>query len=264
MNIIIILLVIVLILVLVYLNKIIRIENFEDSTKINPVVELAKEATKLEATKKENEFVKKDTEKLKTKINELERKITELDSAIKDKTSIKLNLENDIAKIDKQKALTAAVATIVKTSIDKTLQKEDELKKKEEDLRKKEAESKELAKIKDNQQLATILNKLDEVKKKTDDISKGLDKDKEFCDTTKEMPKAVFKTYAPNEKDLSYTWCMCNDDNKKTKDCDNYLSCKDNYDKNKDAKNLEGAQLEKYFSCISTFPDFPKYLTTGK
>lgn len=245
---------------MVYLNKI-NIENFEDVSKINPIVELAKETTKLEATKSENNLIKGDTEKLKTKINELERKITELDSTIKDKTDVKLKLENDIAEIDKKKALTAAVATVVRTSIDKTIQKEEELKKKEEDLNKKEVESKELIKIKDNQQLTTILNKLDEVKKKTDDISKGLDKDKEFCETTKEMPKAIFKTYGDDEKDLSYNWCMCNDDNKKSKDCTNYLSCKDNYNKNKDLKKLEGDELEKYFSCLSTFPEFPKYLT---
>lgn len=261
MNIIIFLLIIVLVLVLVYLNKI-NTENFQDVSTINPIIQLAKETTKLDATKKENEIIKLDTEKLKTKISELEKKIGDLNTTIKDKTDVKLKLENDIGEIEKQKALTAAVATVVQTSIDKTIQKEEELKKKEEDLSKKEVEAKELTKIKDNQQLTSILSKLDEVKKKTEDISKELDKDKEFCDTTKEMPKVVFKTYAANEKDLSFAWCMCNEDNKKTKECDNYLSCKDNYDRNKDTNNLQGADLEKYFSCISTYPDlFPTYLT---
>lgn len=241
-------------MVLVYLSK--TIENFEDVTKINPIIELAKTVTLLDSTKKENESVKLDTEKIRTKMSELEKQIDNLNSTIKDKTDVKLKLESDIAEIEKQKALTAAVATVVKTSIDKTIQKEEELKKKEEDLSKKEMDVKELTKIKDNLQLTSILNLLN-------GISKDLNKDKEFCDTTKEMPKIVaFKTYAANEKDLSYTWCMCNDDNKKTKDCSNYLSCKDNYDKNKDTKNLQGSDLEKYFSCINTYPDiFPKYLT---
>lgn len=261
MNIILILLIVVLLLILIYLNWII-VENFEDgTTKINPVIELAKEITKLDVTKKENESIKLDTAKLKSKINELERQITTLDSTIKEKTNVKLNLENEIAEIDKRKALTAAVASAVKTSIDKTIQKEEELKKKEQDLNKKEVEAKELTKIKDNQQLTSILQSLEEVKKKTDDINKELNKDKEFCDNTKEIPKPIFKTYNKNEKDLSYAWCMCNDENKKLKDCDNYLTCKDNYDKNKDIKKLDGGELEKYFNCLSIYPEFPKYLT---
>lgn len=254
MNIILILLIVVLLLILIYLNWI-TIEKFEDgTTKINPVIELAKEITKLDVTKKENESIKLDTAKLKSKINEFERQITNLDSTIKEKTNVKLNLENEIAEIDKRKALTAAVATIVKTSIDKTIQKEEELKKKEEDLNKKEDDAKELTKIKDNQQLTSILKSLEEVKKE-------LNKDKEFCDNTKEIPKPIFKTYGKNEKDLSYAWCMCNDENKKLKDCNNYLTCKDNYDKNKDIKKLDGNELEKYFNCLSIYPEFPKYLT---
>jgi len=260
MNIIIIFLIIVLLLVLIYLNK--TVENFEDVSKINPVVELAQTVTKLNATKKENEEIKLNTEKLKTKVTELEKQIKLLDSTINDKTAVKLKLENDIAEIEKQKAVTAAVATVVQTSIDKTIKKEEELKKKEEDISKKVSDTKELTKIKNNQQYTTILNTLNEVKTKTEDIIKELNKDKEFCNNTKEIPKVAFKTYGVNEKDLSYNWCMCNDTNKKTKECENYLSCKDNYDKNKDAKKLEGADLEKYFSCISTYPEiFPTYLT---
>lgn len=247
-------------MVLIYLNK--TVENFEDVTKINPIIELARTVTKLNATKQENEEVKLDTEKLKTKISELEQQVRSLDSTINNKTAVKLKLESDIAEIEKQKAVTAAVATVVQTSIDKTIQKEEELKQKEEDISKKVSDTKELTKIKDNQQYITILNILNEVKTKAEDIIKELNKDKEFCNNTKEMPNVIFKTYGANEKDLSYNWCMCNDTNKKTKECENYLSCKDNYDKNKDTKNLDSADLEKYFSCISTYPEiFPTYLT---
>jgi len=255
-----ILLIIILIIIIIIsqLIKIIKVEKFEDitQTKINPIIELAKETTKLEITKTENKQITDLTEKLKLVRNELESRIDELTRTINEKKQDKLNVEAEIDEINKKKINALAVFQVLKDKIDDTSMKELELAKKEKDLEDKEKEMIKISDIKENELSKTILSKLEEILKNINDS-----KIDEFCVNTKVMPKPIFKTYNEtiNDYDLTNKWCSCNDNNK-TDACVNYLTCKTNYDNNKDKNNLSGDELDVYFKCIDLYTDFPKYL----
>ena len=99
---IIIIIVIILAIITIVINNS-TIENFQDITTvaINPIVELAKETTKLEAVKNENKEIMTLTERLKLVRNELERRIDELNRTIEEKNQNKLKVENEIEEINK-------------------------------------------------------------------------------------------------------------------------------------------------------------------
>jgi len=252
---IIIIIVIILAIITIVINNS-TIENFQDITTVavNPIVELAKETTKLEAVKVENKEITTLTEKLKLVRNELERRIDELNRTIEEKNQNKLKVENEIDEINKQKTNALAVFQVLKNKIDDADVKQLELAKKEKDLENKEEEIKKIGEIKENQLTLTIFKKLEEISNK---LNKN---NKEFCNNTKEIPKIDFKTYDNIDDDLANNWCLCNDTNKKTEACVNYMTCKKNYDDNKDKSKLSGNELDVYFKCIDLYPNFPKYI----
>lgn len=253
------LLIIIVLLVLLSMNYYFNNnrEKFENinETKIHPVIEIAKETTKLEAVKKENKDITDITDKLVlVKVN-LEKKIAELNNTIEEKNKAKIKLEDDIAELDKQKIASLSVFDILKYKIDKTVEKDIQLKEKEQELNKKENDLGKVIDIKDKQNMTAILGKLNEISKNIEETNKESN-DNQFCLITKEMPKPIFKT----NNDMSYKWCMCNDINKKSESCINYFNCKLNYDTNKEKTNLSGNDLDVYFKCIDLYSDFPKYI----
>lgn len=253
---IIIIIVIILAIITIVINNS-TIENFQDITTvaINPIVELAKETTKLEAVKNENKEIMTLTERLKLVRNELERRIDELNRTIEEKNQNKLKVENEIEEINKQKINAMSVFQVLKNKIDDADIKQLELAKKEKELEEREKGIKKIGEIKENQLNLTIFKKLEEISNKLNNKN-----NQDFCKNTKEMPKVDFKTYDNLDDDLTNNWCLCNDDNKKTEACVNYLTCKKNYDDNKDKSNLSGNDLDVYFKCIDLYPNFPKYL----
>lgn len=251
-----IIIIIIIIIVLFYVFKLYTIENFED-TKINPVIQAAKEVSYLETLKKEKEDIQKTNDDLKREIKEMEDKLRDLKTETKNKENEKINLESKISDIKKEREINLTIAELVKQSIDKTLVKEQELKDYEDDLKKKKEETDALKKVKENEKLTEIADKLEEVKKKTEEAIKS---PKDFCSITKEFPKPIFKTYTENENDLTSDWCKCNE-NDKTQDCKDYKICKNNYDKYKNETSLGGEDLVLYFNCLKLYPEFPKYLT---
>lgn len=252
---IIIIIVIILAIITIVINNS-TIENFQDITTvaINPIVELAKETTKLEAVKNENKEIMSLTERLKLVRNELERRIDELNRTVEEKNQYKLQVENEIEEINNQKINAMNVFQVLKNKIDDADIKQLELAKKEKDLEEKEKEIKKIGDIKENQLNLTIFKKLEEISNK---LNKN---NQDFCKNTKEIPKVDFKIYDNIDDDLANTWCLCNDNNKKSEVCVNYLTCKKNYDDNKDKSNLSGNDLDIYFKCIDLYPNFPKYI----
>jgi len=236
---------IIIIIILFLTFKIYTIESFEN-TKIHPVIEIAKETSYLETLKKENKEIKKNSEELKAKIKEMQTKLDDLTVQNKIKENEKINIESKIADINKEREINLTIAELVKQSINKTLNKEEELKKYE-----KEIETKKNQEVveKENKKLSDILLKLEEIKKIND-----------FCSITKDFPQPIFKSYKDKEKDLSFEWCNC-DDNKTKKECIDYQTCKNNYDNYKDSTALDGENLVLYFNCLKLYPEFPRYLT---
>lgn len=250
---------IVLLFIILFITNYYKYEKFENinQSQINPIVELAKEVTRLEKVKKENEEITDLTEKLKLVKNDLEKKIDELKTTYEEKKQEKLKLDEEIKNIDKQKITSVAVFQVLKDKIDNINEKESQLGKKEEDINKKAIEFKQTKEQEHNKITSDILDKLNEIYKNLNEIKSN--KKEDFCLNTKEFPKPVFKTYANKDDDLSSKWCLCNDNNKKD-ECINYLGCKINYDTNKDKSELSGNDLDVYFKCIDTYSDFPKYL----
>lgn len=238
------------IIVLFQTFRIYSIESFEN-TEINPVIQIAKETSYIDNLKKEKKELEKINSDLKEKNNDMKDKLNKLNKEIENKTKDKLVLESKISDINKERDINLSIAELVKISIDKTLQKEQELIKEKEEIIKEKEEST------DNKQLTDIMNILEEVKKKTEEITK--EKTDDFCLITKEIPKIEFKTYKENEKNLVLEWCKCTD-NKNKESCTNYQSCKMNYDNFKDVKSLGGEDLMLYFNCLKIYPEFPKYL----
>lgn len=261
MNIIIILLILILFLLLLVINYYLNItyENFQ-GTNDTLIIQTAKEVTLLEKTKKENDKIKADTNKLKEKKDQLEKQIINLDQIIKNKEKEKTELENDISKINEQRNVTVAVASALSSKIDNTIQKEEELKRKEEELKKKTEETSKIANIMDKQTNDKILSLLELLKKETSEIKNTIIEDEKFCKETKEIPKPIFKSYSKDEKDLTYNWCMCNDINKNSIPCKNYLECKANYDNNLTKDKLTGNDLSSYLNCLELYKEFPKYM----
>jgi len=233
-----------------------NIEQFQDITtvSINPIVALAKETTKLEAVKLENKEIMTLTERLKLVKNELERRIDELNRTIEEKNLNKLKVENEIEEINKQKINALSVFQVLKNKVDDTDIKQLELAKKEKELEERENGIKKIGDIKDNQLNLTIFKKLEEISNK---LNKN---NKDFCNNTKIMPDIDFKTYDNIDDDMTNNWCLCNDTNKKTEACVNYMTCKKNFDDNKDKSKLSGNDLDIYFKCIDLYPNFPKYI----
>lgn len=222
------------ILILFQVVKIQSIETFED---VEPVVQIAERTKYLEVLKVETAELEKKRDKLKEEVNKLTREKTELNNTIIEKKTEKVNLE---ANISETKDMQENALNIIRSSLNETIKKEEELKKQELELKEEK-----------DDKLNKIINKIQEI---------VVDKKTQFCNITKEIPEIKFKSYNSDEKDLSLEWCKCNDINMNSEECQNYISCKDNYDKYKDYKSLSGDDLVTYFNCRRLYSEFPNYL----
>jgi hypothetical protein len=254
--------IIVIIISLFLKKKYNNCEKFQDvsENKINPIVEIAKEHSRLQILKDENENMEKVTKNLEIIKNDLENKIRDLKFTIDQKKEEKIKIENDLNEIEKQKTDVMIAFKALKDRVDDTTKKENELLIKEETLNKKLSEIPKLSEIKCNQDIIDIQKKLEVIGKNINKINE--DKIDQFCVNTKQMPTPIFKTYTEkeNDKDLSYKWCLCNDTNKNTENCVSYIKCKNNYDTNKDKSTVIGDDLDVYFKCIDKYNNFPKFL----
>jgi len=249
-----ILIIVIISIIIPIINKKKNCEKFENTTetKISPIVEIAKEHSKLQILKDENESIQKVTNNLQLIKNDLENKIKELKFIINEKTEEKLKLENNINEINKQKENSIIAFQILKDRVDATTRKENELLIKEENLNKILLDIPKLSEIKCNQEIINI-------QKQLESISKSINND-DFCLNTNKIPEPNFKNYNEKNNDLTYKWCLCNDNNKNSEECISYIECKNNYDLNKNKSDVIGDDLDIYFKCIDRYNTFPKYL----
>ena len=286
---IILLILILLILLLIILNnklfnfeKFHIIETFENSSNtsnyigISPVIKIAEEFDKLKVLEKINNDIENKNEELRNQINSKGVQLNNLDEETKKKKEEKLEIEQEISNLNKSKEVQTSIAKTLVKSMNTIEEKEMELKRKEAEIQK---EIRELRELKDKpipeippvklnqQQLDLILEKLmliEKLFKETKEKQETIDKEKkhkDICQLYSSMPIPTSQDFIKDDKkDLSYLWCLCNDNLNKNVDCMEYNNCLKNYTNNKDKNTIEEEDLTLYFRCINKFPEFPKFL----
>jgi len=241
------------------------------STSISPVIKIAEEIDKLKLLTKTNNAIANKNNEIEFNINNKGELIKKLDENAEKKKMEKLKLEEEISKLNEEKESHNNIAKSLINSIKTIENKEQELKKKEIEIKKEMKELEEL-KLKptpelppvtlNQQQLDLLLEKLILIEKLFKEVKeKDEKKDKNICQLYQSIPQPKKDDFINNnKKDLTYLWCLCNDNMDKNVDCMEYKNCLSNYAKNKDNKTIEKDDLMLYFRCINKFPDFPKYL----
>jgi hypothetical protein len=249
-------------------------ETFENpTTEIAPVVKMAEQVDKLKVLEKINNDYTKKNDNLTSQINSKGTQLNSINEETKKKEEVKLKLEEEISNLNKNKEVHTTIASTLVKGISTIEEKEAELKKKEAEIQLEISKLKELKekKIPENstvklnqEQLDIILNKLILIEKLFKEIKEDNDeknKDKDICKLYTSMPVPTSKDFMNNnKKDLTYLWCLCNDNINKNIDCMEYKNCLNNYKENKDKKTMKEDELTLYLRCINKFPNYPKFL----
>ena len=236
---------------------------------ISPVLYIASQTSLLSKLKEENNNIKYDTSTFQTKLAELQLELIKIKEELKQKEEEKLKLTGEVSTMDNQRFINDKIINMMVKGMDAYIDKERYLKGYEKDIETKKEKLEKLLLtptptlppvfIKD-EQILTITDKLVDIEKKFAELNKKIPDN--IC--TKPMPEPSKEAFIFNITELqnpSYMWCMCNDDNKKSNDCLEYMSCQTNYQKNKDKTSLINDDLTIYMKCINKFSNFPKYLT---
>jgi len=249
-------------------------ETFENpTTEIAPVVKMAEQVDKLKVLEKINNDYTKKNDNLTSQINSKGTQLNSINEETKKKEEVKLKLEEEISNLNKNKEVHTTIASTLVKGISTIEEKEAELKKKEAEIQLEISKLKELKeqKIPENstvklnqEQLDIILNKLILIEKLFKEIKEDNDeknKDKDICKLYTSMPVPTSKDFMNNnKKDLTYLWCLCNDNINKNIDCMEYKNCLNHYKENKDKKTMKEDELTLYLRCINKFPNYPKFL----
>jgi DNA repair exonuclease SbcCD ATPase subunit len=282
--IIIIIFIVLLIILFIIFNNIKNIsydmyEHFENSSNQNssnyvgiaPVVVMAEQVNKLKVLDKIKKDYINNIDNLSSQINSKGNQLNEINDETKKKEEIKLKLEDEISKLNKNKEIHNSVASTIVKGITTIEQKEEELKKKEAEIK---LEMDKLKKLKDKQipedtqvkmdkqQIDLLLNKFSLIEKLLKTEKKDTEQD--ICKLYSSMPMPTSQNFIDNnKKDISYLWCLCNDNINKNIDCMEYKNCLNHYMNNKDNKTLKEDELNLYFRCINKFNEYPQFLTNN-
>lgn len=256
-------------------------EKFENSSNINtsnytgisPVIKIAEQVDKLKVLEKINNEIINKNDNLSAEINSKGNQLNSINEETKKKEEIKLKLEEEISKLNKNKDIHDNIASTLVKGISTIEEKEVELKKKEAEIQLeinklqelKEKKIPETQPVKINQeQIDILLNKLIIIEKLFKELKEEKNdekKDKDICQLYSSMPSPVSQDFINNnKKDLPYLWCLCNDNLNKNVDCMEYKNCLSHYITNKDKKTIKEDELNLYFRCINKFPEYPKFL----
>lgn len=254
-------------------SNIINTSNYND---ISPVIKIAEQVDKLKVLENINSKIEVKNEDLMNEINSKGNQLNILNDIMNKRNNEKIELEDEISKLNKQKEIHNSIAKTLIKGIKNIDNREEELKKREIEIKKEIRELQELKNkpipeippVKINQeQLDILLEKLiiieklfKEVKEKQEEETKKK-KDIDICNLYSSMPTPSKNDFLNNnKKDLSYLWCLCNDNINKNIDCMEYKNCLKNYEENKNKDTLKEEDLKLYFRCVNKFTDFPKFL----
>ena len=259
-------------------------ENFENSSSssnintsnyvgISPVIKIAEQVDKLKVLEKINNEITNKNNNLISEINSKGNLLNSINDETRKKEEVKLKLEEEISKLNKNKDIHNNIASTIVKGITTIEEKEAILKKKEAEIQLKINKLQELKekKIPENQsvkinqeQIDILFNKLILIEKLFKELKEEKNyekKDKDICQLYSSIPSPVSQDFINNnKKDLPYLWCLCNDNLNKNIDCMEYKNCLNHYTTNKDKKTIKEDELNLYFRCINKFPEYPKFL----
>jgi len=245
--------------------------NYLPLPSFNPVFAIASETNILNKLKEENNIIKESTKTKQDQLEIIQDQLLKIRNEIEKKEKEKLQLSQEIANMDNMRYISNTILSMIIKGIDATMVKEQELRNYENELQlKKEKVEKLLLQpiptsspvlIKE-EQIEPIINKLYDLEKKFNDLNNKIPDN--VCNLNTKMPepqKEAFIFDINQVKNPSYLWCMCNDNNKNSTDCIDYMACNKNYISNKEKTSLIGDNLMLYMKCLSKYPNFPPYLT---
>ena len=255
-----------------------KFENVSSSSNINtsnyigisPVVKIAEQVDKLKVLENINKDINNKNNNLTSQINTKGNQLININEETRRKEEVKLKLEDEISKLNKNKDIHNNIASTLVKGITTFQEKEESLKKKEAEIQLKINKLQELndkkvetAPVKINQeQLDILTNKLILIEKLFKELKEEKkEKEKDICQLYSSLPSPISQDFINNnKKDLPYLWCLCNDNLNKNVDCMEYKNCLNHYSINKDKKTLKEDELNLYFRCINKFPEYPKFL----
>jgi predicted nucleic acid-binding Zn-ribbon protein len=235
---------------------------------LNPVSEISSQTSLLTQLKVKNENLKNDTEEELLKLDDVKKQLLDVQNELEDKKAEKLRLSEQISNIDNARIANNTIVELILKGIDANINKENELTdlKKEIDEKKEKIEkllSEPIAPVViKEEQIEPLIQKLKDLEKKMGEISNKIPNN--ICTLNSNMPepqKEAFINDLEQIQNPSYLWCMCNEENKNSSNCLDYMECNQNYIKNKDKTALISDDLTIYMKCLSKYPNFPKYLT---
>jgi hypothetical protein len=259
-------------------------ENFENASSssnintsnyvgISPVIKIAEQVDKLKVLEKINNEITNKNNNLISEINSKGNLLNSINDETRKKEEVKLKLEEEISKLNKNKDIHNNIASTLVKGITTIEEKEAILKKKEAEIQLEINKLQELKekKIPENQpvkinqeQIDILFNKLILIEKLFKELKEEKNyekKDKDICQLYSSIPSPVSQDFINNnKKDLPYLWCLCNDNLNKNIDCMEYKNCLNHYTINKDKKTIKEDELNLYFRCINKFPEYPKFL----
>ena len=233
-----------------------------------PILDIKSQTSLLTQLKEENNKIKSDNLEQQVKLEELNKQLIAIYNEIQKKEIEKLKLSEQISNLDNNKIVNNSIINLVIKAIDANLNKEKELNDlKNEIENKKEKLEKLLLEpiapvIIKEEQINPLMDKLKELEKKFTDMDNKIPNN--ICTLNNSMPepqKEAFIFDLNQVQNPSYLWCMCNDNNKNSSNCLDYMECNKNYLNNKDKTALINDDLTLYMKCLTKYPNFPHYLT---
>ena len=248
--------------------------NTSNYVGISPVIKIAEQVDKLKVLEKINNEIINKNNNLTSEINSKGNQLNSINDETRKKEEIKLKLEEEISKLNKNKDIHNNIASTLVKGITTIEEKEAILKNKEAEIQLEINKLQELKekKIPENQpvkinqeQIDILFNKLILIEKLFKELKEEKNyekKDKDICQLYSSIPSPVSQDFINNnKKDLPYLWCLCNDNLNKNVDCMEYKNCLNHYKTHKDKKTLKEDELNLYFRCINKFPEYPQFLT---
>jgi|688.fasta_scaffold12498_6 hypothetical protein len=250
-----------------------EINNSSNIIPFNHTLGVASQISLLRKLKEHNDKIREITKKYQDLLQSIQNKLFEIKEDIEKKQDEKNKLSEEVSNLNMSRYLNKSNINLILNAMESNIDKERSLKKYEEEIINKKNELQKFLDLSNktsstvlikDEQLKPLIEKLSEIEKKIVEINNKTPDN--ICTSYSTMPhpqKDAFIYDYNTVNNPSYSWCVCNDTNKKSEECTTYMDCNKNYQKNKDKNVLIGEDLTLYMKCLSRYPNFPKYLTNN-
>jgi len=237
----------------------------------NPIDETNSQLSLLTKLKNENTNLQDNIAEQQQKLRDIKEILLSVQVEIEKKELEKLKLSEQVSNMENAKFANNSIIELILKGINANMDKESELLnlKKEIELKKEKIEKLLLEPIAPviikDEQINPLMDKLKEIEKKFEQINNKLPNNN-ICSLSSNMPEPKKEDFINDINQIqnpSYLWCMCNDENKNSSSCIDYMDCSKNYLKNKDKTALINDDLILYMKCLSKYSNFPNYLSTN-